>query len=130
MRSGLSHNAARNTATAELSIPQVKEEVRDVWPMAYLPDFIYDIRFPFRSFIRSPSFPLTAVLSLALGIGATTAIYSLLDQIVRRSLPVREPEHLVLIDWIGDQASVNAFGSWNLMSYPLCRDLNAQTQFF
>jgi hypothetical protein len=70
------------------------------------------------------------VLSLALGIGATTAIYSLVDQVVLHALPVHEPDRLVLVDWLGDQASVNAFGSYNLMSYPICRDLQRQERFF
>ena len=70
------------------------------------------------------------MLSLALGIGATTAIYSLLDQVVLRGLPVQEPERLVLVDWKGDGAGVNAFGSYNLMAYPFCRDLQQQRQFF
>jgi predicted permease len=64
-----------------------------------------------------------------LGIGATTAIYSLVDQVLLHALPVRQPERLVLIDWQGDQVG-NGFGSWNLMSYPLCRDLDQQKQFF
>ena len=80
-------------------------------------------------FSAHPSFTVTAVLSLALGIGATTAIYSLVDQVLLHALPVRQPERLVLIDWKGDQAA-NGFGSWNLMSYPICRDLQQQKQFF
>src|SRR5690349_23728196 len=95
-----------------------------------LRDFVYDLRFSVRSFLHNPSFTAAAVFSLALGIGATTAIYSLLDQVVLHALPVREPERLVLIDWKGDQAAVNAFGSYNLMSYPICRDLQKQEQFF
>ena len=61
-------------------------------------------------FSRNPSFTVTAVLSLALGIGATTAIYSLVNQVVLHALPVHQPERLVLIDWKGDQAA-NGFGS-------------------
>ncbi|MFL6447530.1 MAG: ABC transporter permease [Bryobacteraceae bacterium] len=64
-----------------------------------------------------------------LGVGATTAIYSLLDQVLLQSLPIRAPERLVLIDWKGDQIAPG-FGSWNLMSYPICRDLDGQKQFF
>ena len=108
---------------------QVREEVRDVWLTRWLRDFVYDLRFSARSFLRSPSFTATAVLSLALGIGATTAIYSLVDQVILHALPVRQPERLVLIDWKGDQAA-NGFGSLNLMSYPICRDLQLQDRFF
>src|SRR6266498_2317488 len=128
--SGLPEPEARRQAALELGgVTQIQEEVRDIWLTRWLRDFAYDFRFSVRSFLRSPSFTATAVISLALGIGATTAIYSLLDQVVRRALPVREPERLVLIDWIGDQAAVNAFGSGNLMSYPICRDLHLQDQF-
>jgi predicted permease len=129
--SGLPEPEARTQATLELGgIMQVQDEVRDIWLTRWLRDFAYDLRFSARSFLRSPSFTATAVLSLALGIGATTAIYSLLDQVVRRALPVHKPERLVLIDWKGDQATVNAFGSYNLMSYPICRDLQMQERFF
>src|SRR5216110_1989114 len=71
----------------------------------------------------------TAVLSLALGIGATTALYSLIDQIVLRALPVDHPERLVLIDWIGFQYA-ETFGTSNLMSYPICQDLQLKNDFF
>jgi predicted permease len=79
--------------------------------------------------LRAPSFTATAALSLALGIGATTAIYSLVHQAILRALPVREPERLVLVDWKGDRAA-NAFGSYNLLSYPMCRELDRQERFF
>ena len=128
---GLQELEARRQANLELGgVMQVQEEVRDIWLTQWLRDFAYDLRFSARSFLRNPAFTTTVVLSLALGIGATTAIYSLLDQLVRRALPVHEPERLVLIDWKGDGAGVNAFGSYNLMPYPVCRDLHLQDQFF
>ena len=130
VQSGLPEREARRRAMLELGgLTQVREEVRDVWLTRWLRDFAYDLRFSARSFLRSPSFTATAVLSLALGIGATTAIYSLVDQVLLHALPVRQPERLVLIDWKGDQAA-NGFGSWNLMSYPICRDLQLQERFF
>src|SRR5258708_3188743 len=128
--SGLPEPEARRQATLELGgVSQVQEEVRDVWLNRWLRDFGYDLRFSARSFRRSPSFTATAVLSLALGIGATTAIYSLVDQIILHALPVRDPQRLVLIDWKGDGV-YGGFGSYNLMSYPLCRDLQLQERFF
>jgi predicted permease len=121
---------ARRRAALELGgLTQQKEEVRDVWLGRWLRDFAYDLRFSARSFLRSPSFTITAVLSLALGIGATTAIYSLVNQVVLQALPVRQPGRLVLVDWIGDPVA-NGFGSYNLLSYPLCRGLQQQSRFF
>jgi predicted permease len=128
--SGVPEAEARRRAMLELGgLTRVREEVRDVWLTRWLRDFVYDLRFSARSFLRSPSFTATTVLSLALGIGATTAIYSLVDQVILHALPVRQPERLALIDWKGDQVA-GGFGSWNLMSYPICRDLHQQTQFF
>src|SRR2546426_11312879 len=110
IHSGLPEPEARRQAALELGgATQVREEVRDIWLTRWLRDFVYDLRFSARSFVRSPSFTATAVLSLALGIGATTAIYSLVDQVVLHALPVHESERLVLIDWKGYQATVNAF---------------------
>ncbi len=130
MLSGLPEPEARRQAMLELGgLTQVREEVSDVWLSRWLRDFVYDLRFSARSFLRSPSFTATAVLSLALGIGATTAIYSLVHQVLLQALPVRQPERLVLVDWNGDQVA-DGFGSWNLMSYPICRDLQLQDRFF
>ncbi len=130
MQSGLAEWNARRQAMLELGgLAQVQEEVRDVWLTRWLRDFVYDLRFSLRSFLRSRSFAATTVLSLALGIGATTAIYSLVDQVILHALPVREPERLVLVDWKGDQVA-NGFGTFNLMSYPICRDLQLQDRIF
>src|SRR5438132_9648585 len=119
IQSGLPEPEARRRAALELGgAAQVREEVRDVWLTRWLRDFIYDLRFSARSFLRSPSFTAATVLSLALGIGATTALYSLIDQVVLRALPVDHSERLVLIDWIGFQ-NAETMGSDNLMSYPI-----------
>lgn len=129
-RSGLPIGEARRAAMLELGgFTQIQEEVRDIWLARWLRDFLYDLRFSARSFLRNRSFTITAVLSLMLGIGATTAIYSLVDQVLLQALAVRQPERLVLIDWKGDRVG-HGFGSWNLMSYPICRDLDRQKQFF
>src|SRR5580698_9754223 len=99
---GIPEAEARHRVTMELRLAQVHEEVRDVWLTRWLRDFLYDLRYSARSFLRSPGFTAATLLSLALGIGATTAIYSLVDQVILRALPVREPERLVLVDWKGD----------------------------
>jgi predicted permease len=130
VESGVPEAEAMRRVRLELGgAPQIRDEVRDIWLTRWLRDGLYDLRFAARSFLRNPSFTVTAVLSLALGIGATTAIYSLIDQIVLRALPVDHPERLVLVDWNGDQLA-DTFGSYNLMSYPMCRDLQQQTRVF
>lgn len=75
-----------------------------------------DLKFVLRSFVKSPLFVTVAVLSLALGIGANTAIFSLLDQVLLRSLPVKDPQQLVALDWDGTFSGFR----WNnhTFSYP------------
>ncbi len=127
---GIPETKAQRRVAVELGLAQVREEVRDVWLTRWLRDFLYDLRFSARSFLRSPGFTATTLLSLALGIGATTAIYSLVDQVILHALPVGQPERLVLVDWNGDDLITYATGSYNLMPYPICRDLQQQTRFF
>ena len=130
-KSGLTMDDARRQASLELGgMAQIQEEVRDVWLTRWLRDFAYDLRFSARSFLRTPSFTIAAVVSMMLGIGATTAIYSLVDQVLLHALPVREPGRLVLVDATQGEQVADGFGSWNLMSYPICHDLDAQKQFF
>ena len=95
----------------------------------WIEDCRRDLRHAVRTLVRTPTFTLTAVLSLALGIGANAAIFSLVDQVLLRRLPVRDPQRIVLLDWRGN-ALADGWGSGNLMSYPMCRDLQAQRQFF
>jgi putative ABC transport system permease protein len=94
-----------------------------------LENCLRDLKYALRTLVRTPTFTCTAVLSLALGIGANAAIFSLVDQVLLRMLPVKDPRSIVLIDWRGN-ALADGWGSGNLMSYPMCRDLQAQTPFF
>src|SRR5438270_7433633 len=125
---GIPEAEARRRAAVELGLVRVREEVRDVWLTRWLRDFLYDLRFSARSLLRSPGFTAATLLSLALGIGATTAIYSLVDQVILHALPVREPERLVLVDWNGDDLITGGIGSFNLMPHPICRELQQQTR--
>src|SRR6516164_1101240 len=119
---GIPESEARRRIAVELGLAKVHEEVRDVWLTRWLRDFLYDLRLSARSFLRSPGFTAATLLSLALGIGATTAIYSLVDQVILHALPVREPGRLVLMDWSGSDFVTYATGSMNLMPYTICRD--------
>src|SRR5688572_7013946 len=129
-RRGVSEAEARRQAILELGgVTQVQEGVRETWTWPWADHLSRDVRYASRSLLRRPGFTATAVASLALGIGASAAIFSLVDQVLLRALPVNEPERLVHLDWKGNALS-STWGSGNLMSYPICRDLDAQRQFF
>lgn len=88
----------------------------------------HDLRFTVRALVRAPAFTAVAVLSLALGIGANAAVFSLFDQLLRRPLPVREPARLVNLAAPGakDGSSMRcgtAGGCDEVFSYPMFRDL-------
>ena len=89
IRAGMTPADARRAAAIELGgIEQVKERVRDVRVGAFLDSFLQDLRYGGRAFLRNPGFTTAAVLTLALGIGANTAIFSLLDAVMFKPLPV------------------------------------------
>ena len=94
---------------------------------------IEDIRYALRQFRRSPGFTVTVVLTLALGIGANTAIFTLLDQALLRQLPVKDPARLVLLRFSGsDTGSLNDSGGNpdEFFSYPMYRDLRDKNAVF
>src|SRR5215217_8298795 len=91
-----------------------------------------DIRYGIRMLLKKPGFTLVAVLSLALGIGANTAIFSLFDAVLLRSLPVHEPQQLVLLGNGKEQGMTLGFPdqSWDLFSYPFYRQVQQRTDVF
>ena len=91
-----------------------------------------DLRYAFRQLRKNPGFAAVAIVSLALGIGANTTIFSLLDAILLRNLPVAAPDQLVLFGrgrWVG---SMNGMPdrSWDLFSWPFYRDFRARNDAF
>jgi len=93
-----------------------------------------DLRFSLRQVRRSPGFAITAVLTLALGVGVNTAIFSLLDQALLRLLPVRDPRQLVILSGTGDawagHSSDHGAGVERSFSYPMYRDLQEHATVF
>src|SRR6476646_7745520 len=79
-----------------------------------------DLKYAWRGLLRSPLFTAVAILSLALGIGANTAIFTLVDEVLLRSLPVKNPEQLVLFNGPRNHYGNNSGG--NMLSYPMYED--------
>ncbi len=90
--------------------------------------FLFDLRFALRSLRRSPLFTLVAVASLSLGIGANTAIFTLIDQLMLRLLPVAQPEQLVMIWSTGPHIGSNR--GPRMASYPMYQDFSKKAQAF
>src|SRR5215469_12005259 len=87
-----------------------------------------DLRFSLRTIRRSPLFAAVAILSLALGIGANTAIFTLMDQLMLRQLPIKDPEQLVMLYQRGAHNGNNM--GYRMHSYPLYRDLQQKAAPF
>jgi hypothetical protein len=83
-----------------------------------------------RSLLRNPAFAATAILSLALGIGANTAIFTLTNQILLRALPVKDPQRLVAFHWTGQFIGGSTRGYEDSFSYPMYADLRGSSATF
>lgn len=106
------------------NVTRVMEDTREVWSSAWLERLLQDMRFGFRMLLRSPTFAFVAVLSLALGIGANTAIFSVMDAVLLKALPVQEPSRLVQLEqtYKGE--------GYNFFSYPTYLRLRDSNRVF
>jgi hypothetical protein len=75
------------------NVPRLKEDSREVWGWRWLDNLVQDLRFSARLLAKTPGFTLVVVLSLALGIGANTAIFTLINAVMLKMLPIRNPQH-------------------------------------
>src|SRR5215468_4043228 len=89
-------------------------------------NILADVRYALRILRRSPLFTTVAILSLALGIGANTAIFTLMDQIVLRQLPIRDPDNLVMLFQRGAHNGSN-MGN-RMHSYPIYQDYQKKAE--
>src|ERR1700752_883750 len=108
VRSGIPESEARRLTRLEFGgMEQIKEDCRASRGTLWVESIVQDVRYGLRQLRKSPGFTLTGVITLALGIGATTAIYTLVQGVLERSLPVTDPSSLYRV---GDQGTCCYYG--------------------
>src|SRR5439155_3304191 len=127
VRAGLAADIARREALVAFGgVDRYKEEARDVRGVRPLEDLGQDLRYGFRLLRKSPGYALVVVLTLALGVGANTAIFSVVDAVLLRPLPYGEPDRLVLVYAQNPDRSIPRFS----VSYADWIDWRAQNRVF
>jgi putative ABC transport system permease protein len=122
---GMSEEEARAAARREFGgVAHAKESYRQERGIPRLENLVRDARYALRGLRRNPGFAAAAVLSLALGIGANTAVFSIFHAVMMRSLPVSHPDELVMLYRSG------GWGFYGVTSYPLYKDLRGRSDLF
>lgn len=125
LRAGMSPEEARRHALVKLGgVEQTKENYRDRRGLPLLETLLQDLRFGARMLRKNPGFTAVAVITLALGIGANTAIFSLMDSVLVRELSVRNPSQLVEV------TPADRNGEKVQMSFPMYEELQRRQQVF
>jgi predicted permease len=133
IRSGLDPHEAQRAARIEMgSIESVKEKVRSATWESTAESIFQDIRVSVRSLAKSPGFTAVAILSLALGIGANTAIFTLINSLMLKSLPVSNPQELVAFgtEFGGGRIAGIPAGPWDIFPYDFYQQLQQRQNFF
>jgi predicted permease len=126
-REGLSGDEARRVARCEFGNVRVAEErfyLKDRW--AGLDKLVRDVRFGLRSLRKSPGFAATAIVMLALGVGANTAVFSVMNAVLLRSLPAANPDRLVYLRTTNPPHGTGTIDSHETFSYPVYDALRRQ----
>lgn len=126
---GLSEEEARRRARVEFgNVGGAQEQfyLKSRWQ--WLDKFWRDLRYGFRSLLQSPGFALTAILTLALGVGANTAVFSVMNAVMLRSLPVADPTRLVYLRTTNPPHGTGTVDSNETFSYPVYEALKSQNQ--
>src|SRR3984957_8661101 len=133
VRSGISEIEARRLTRLEFGgSEQIKEDCRQSRGTMWLESLLQDVRFGLRQLRKSPGFSFIAILSLSLGIGANTAIFTLLNAILLRPLPVQKPSELLLFGDGQAQGSTSSVpdGNTKLFSYSFFHDFRQKDTSF
>ena len=122
---GFGDDEARRAARLDLGNPvALREQVQSEWGLVWIEQLGQDLRYAIRAMRGNRAFTALTVLSLALGIGANTAIYSFMDAVLMRSLPVEDPASLVVVNWRSREPTRDAKGDRESVMHSMSGSVN------